>query len=140
MKHLWKVALLALPLLVLPSQVHAWGCGACCGGSCGPDFDFHYRFTLGLGCPCLCGPGFSYYPYLAHFQAAPAKPVPYPAFGPPPAVPFGYGPPPGLPIAQPPAGYGPPPGMPVAQPPALPPAAFQPAGFVPGAPTSWYGR
>jgi hypothetical protein len=142
MKSLFlTVTLLALPLLAVPSQAHAWGCGACCGScsSCGPDAGLHVRFNLGLP-DCLCGPGFAYYPYLAHFQAAPAKPVPYPAFGPPGAVPVGYGPPPRLPVAQPPAGYGPPPGMPVAQPPAMPPVAVQPTGFAPGAPTYWYGR
>jgi hypothetical protein len=82
MKSTWKVLLAALPLLLIPGQVNAGGCGPyTVGGSCRLSFTWGSGGGGGGGCGlcgCTAGPWYSYWPYDAHFQSpAPTGCFPY---------------------------------------------------------------
>jgi hypothetical protein len=166
MKNLLYISVLALPLLLLPSRAHAWGCNkTCCIGPATFDigFSWHYKFTWGgCGSNCQAGPWYSYWPYDAHFAAAAPLGGPcYPGWpgagamgsigapAGPMGQPVGIGAPAG-PMGQPvgpgaPAG---PMGQPVGQPaPPMPvtppvpsPAGIQHTAYSAQVPAYWFGR
>lgn len=130
MKRTWIAILAGLPLLALPGQAHAWGCG---GGTTAPLYSgsiFSFRISVancGCGC-CFAGPWYTYWPYEAHFQAPPPVGGCYPYW---PSATAAAG---ALPVS------------PAAAAPAIAPAApapaptTQPAAYFGPAPAYWYQR
>ncbi len=128
MKQLFWAGVLALPLLVLPSEAKAF----CIGG---------YEVDTGAKVWCnvtqfnlttpKAGPWYLYWPYQAHFQVAAPGINPY--FTPPMTLPPGFGQPPPLP---PPPGYRPP--MPQVGQGYYPPAPPVAQGYQPSPPQSYY--
>jgi hypothetical protein len=122
MKKLMLAGLLALPLLALPSPARAVGFPCGC-----------WRVNVGGNLYCnvspdnaaQAGPWYLYWPLEAHFQ--PPAPTCYPYWPSPMSLPGG-------------PGYAPPPQMPAVPAAPLKPAAFQPVGYFPQAPTYWYGK
>ncbi len=65
MRHLFKASLLGLPLLLIPSQAHAWG-----PGGYARKVEFGNRFVCAFGGAPQAGPWYLYWPYEAHFNVS----------------------------------------------------------------------
>jgi hypothetical protein len=65
MRHLWKVSLLGLPLLLLPTQVYGWG-----KGSYARKTDLGNKCVISFGSMPQAGPWYLYWPYEAHFNVS----------------------------------------------------------------------
>jgi hypothetical protein len=129
MNQMLKMSLLVLPLLAVPPQVHAWGCGPVT-----IDAGFNYHFKISCGCPAMAAPWYSYWPYDGQCQMASAGSGMCFPYWPTAGAGGVIAPTPGLPAGLPP-------GLPGTAPLAPPPTStFQPASYSSPAPSYWYGR